>query len=111
MKKTAKVPLFVFFVGSTFIFLLKLKLDLCLILVQVLIVMPKNMRSSHKGKCIHLLLFLCIFYKIADWFSCSLLVVLSLLQNKEDVNRDWTKYDHYGSATMIMRLKATIQSL
>ena len=73
--------------------------------------MPKNMRSSHKGKCIHLLLFLCIFYKIADWFSCSLLVVLSLLQNKEDVNRDWTKYDHYGSATMIMRLKATIQSL
>ncbi|WZZ88947.1 hypothetical protein YC2023_117526 [Brassica napus] len=38
-------------------------------------------------------------------------VVLSLLQNKEDVNRDWTKYDHYGSATMIMRLKATIQSL
>ena len=36
---------------------------------------------------------------------------MSLLQNKEDVNRDWTKYDHYGSATMIMRLKATIQSL
>lgn len=68
MKKTAKVPLFVFFVGSTFIFLLKLKLDLCLILVQVLIVMPKNMRSSQKGKCIHLLLFLCISYKIADWF-------------------------------------------
>ncbi|CDY67359.1 BnaAnng24090D [Brassica napus] len=32
-------------------------------------------------------------------------------KNKEDVNRDWTKYDHYGSATMIMRLKATIQSL
>ncbi|KAG5396863.1 hypothetical protein IGI04_018677 [Brassica rapa subsp. trilocularis] len=32
-------------------------------------------------------------------------------ENKEDVNRDWTKYDHYGSATMIMRLKATIQSL
>ncbi|KAG5378723.1 hypothetical protein IGI04_026565 [Brassica rapa subsp. trilocularis] len=53
---------------------------------KVLIVMPKNMRSSQK-------------------------VVLSLLQNKEDVNRDWTKYDHYGSATMIMRLKATIQSL
>ncbi|CAN7107249.1 unnamed protein product [Brassica rapa subsp. narinosa] len=53
---------------------------------KVLIVMPNNMRSSQK-------------------------VVLSLLQNKEDVNRDWTKYDHYGSATMIMRLKATIQSL
>ncbi|KAF3584726.1 hypothetical protein F2Q69_00031871 [Brassica cretica] len=35
---------------------------------KVLIVMPKNMRSSQKGKCIHLLLFLCIFYKIADWF-------------------------------------------
>ena len=69
MKKTAKVPLFgFFFVGSTFISLSKLKLDLCLILVQVLIVMPKNMRSSQKGKCIHLLLFLCIFYKIADWF-------------------------------------------
>ncbi|CAF2105949.1 unnamed protein product, partial [Brassica oleracea] len=32
-------------------------------------------------------------------------------KNKEDVNRDWTKYDHYGSATMIMRLKATIHSL
>ncbi|CAN7054151.1 unnamed protein product [Brassica oleracea var. botrytis] len=31
-------------------------------------------------------------------------------KNKEDVNRDWTKYDHYGSATMIMKLKATIQS-
>ncbi|KAL0708070.1 hypothetical protein Bca4012_074496 [Brassica carinata] len=53
---------------------------------KVLIVMPKNMRSSQK-------------------------VVLSFLQNKEDVNRDWTKYDHYGSTTMIMRLKATIQSL
>ncbi|KAL0649388.1 hypothetical protein Bca4012_092079 [Brassica carinata] len=39
-----------------------------------------------------------------------LFVVLSLLQKKEDVNRDWTKYDHYGSATMIMKLKATIQS-
>ncbi|WZY95786.1 hypothetical protein YC2023_068115 [Brassica napus] len=24
-------------------------------------------------------------------------------KSKEDVNRDWTKYDHYGSATMIMR--------
>ncbi|CAF2102000.1 unnamed protein product [Brassica napus] len=45
---------------------------------KVLIVMPDNMRSSQK-------------------------VVLSLLQSKEDVNRDWTKYDHYGSATMIMR--------
>ncbi|KAF3594462.1 hypothetical protein DY000_02022152, partial [Brassica cretica] len=42
---------------------------------KVLIVMPKNMRSSQK-------------------------VVLSLLHNKEDVNRNWTKYDHYGSATM-----------
>uniref|UniRef100_A0A0D3BHU2 Uncharacterized protein n=1 Tax=Brassica oleracea var. oleracea TaxID=109376 RepID=A0A0D3BHU2_BRAOL len=30
---------------------------------------------------------------------------------EEPSERDWTKYDHYGSATMIMRLKATIQSL
>nr|VDC72815.1 unnamed protein product [Brassica rapa] len=30
-------------------------------------------------------------------------VMKKTAKSKEDVNRDWTKYDHYGSATMIMR--------
>ncbi|CAN6804568.1 unnamed protein product [Brassica oleracea] len=34
----------------------------------------------------------------------------NMRSSQKDVNRNWTKYDHYGSATMIMRLKATIQS-
>ncbi|CAN7021800.1 unnamed protein product [Brassica rapa subsp. trilocularis] len=32
-------------------------------------------------------------------------------KNMRSSQKDWTKYDHDGSATMIMRLKATIQSL
>lgn len=51
MKKTAKVGAsFLFVVGSMFIFVSKLKLDLHLILPQVLFVMPKNLKSSQKGK-------------------------------------------------------------
>uniref|UniRef100_M4DN68 Uncharacterized protein n=1 Tax=Brassica campestris TaxID=3711 RepID=M4DN68_BRACM len=53
----------------------------------------------------------CLSQVLVQSQSQSRRVMKKTAKNKEDVNRDWTKSDHYGSATMIMRLKATIQSL